>query len=245
MMRVVIAPPYGKTKRFARARTKPGGPIEYFGQLLEADDRMRGRVLDVGCGPDYPEPQPMRDVLARCAQLDGVDPDPAVENHPHLALRWRSEFAEAEIPRAAYDAVMTYNVVEHIRQPRPFLEKVSDVLRSGGAFYAFTPHALHPFAILSRSVQLVGLKDAWRLLSKQKVNPYPAYYRLNRLGAVMKAARHLPFAQLTCHYLPTLQWQMYFPAPLRVFPALYDHLFGLRLQRCAAGFAFKLEKADP
>ena len=244
MMRVVVAPPYGKTKRFAKARTKPGGPIEYFARLLEADDRMRGRVLDVGCGPDYPEPQPMRAVLARCAQLDGVDPDPAVENHPHLALRWCSEFAEAEIPRAAYDAVMTYNVVEHIKQPRLFLEKVCAALRAGGAFYAFTPHALHPFAMVSRLVQRIGLKDAWRVLSKQKVNPYPAFYRLNRLGAVLKAARDLPFTQLTCHYLPTPQWQAYFPAPLRMLPAMYDHLLGLRLQRCAAVIAIQLDKAQ-
>ena len=241
-MRIVIAPTYGKTKRFAKAQIKPGGRSAYFAHLLEADDRMRGRVLDIGCGGDYPEPQPLRAVLARCTQLDGVDPDPAVENHPHLVMRWCSEFAEADIPRAAYDAVMTYNVVEHIRHPRAFLEKASEVLRPGGALYAYTPHALHPFAVLSTSVQRLGLKDAWRLLSKQKVNPYPAYYRLNRLGAVIKAARNLPFVQLTCHYLPTPQWQMYFPAPLRMFPALYDYLVGLRLQRCAAGFVFKLEK---
>ncbi len=243
-MRVVIAPPYGKTKRFAKAQIKPGRRSEYSAHLLEADERMRGRVLDVGCGPNYPAPSPMGDVLAKCGQLDGVAPDPAVQDHPHLTMRWCSEFADADIPRAAYDAVMAYNVVEHIRRPRPLLEKVAEVLKPGGSFYAYTPHAVHPFAILSRSVQRIGLKDAWRLLSKPKVNPYPAFYRLNRLGAVMKAARRLPFAQLTCHYLPTPQWKMYFPAPLRVFPALYDHLFGMRLQRCAAGFVFKLKKAD-
>ncbi len=73
MMRVVVAPPYGKTKRFAKAQTKPGGRSEYFAHLLEADDGMSGRVLDVGCGADYPEPQPMRDVLARCAQLEKAE----------------------------------------------------------------------------------------------------------------------------------------------------------------------------
>ncbi|MCH7847974.1 MAG: methyltransferase domain-containing protein [Planctomycetes bacterium] len=244
MMRVVVAPPYGKTKRFAKARTKPGGPIEYFARLLEADDRMRGRVLDVGCGPDYPEPQPMRDVLARCAQLDGVDPDPAVESHPHLALRWHSEFAEADIPRAAYDAVMTYNVVEHIKQPRLFLEKVCAALRAGGVFYAFTPHAVHPFAMVSRSVQRIGLKNVWRWGSKHKVNPYHAYYRLNSAQAVLKAGRDLSFTQLTCHYLPSPQWQAYFPAPLRILPAMYDHLLGLRFQRCAAVLAIQLDKAE-
>ena len=88
------------------------------------------------------------------------------------------------------------------------------------------------------------MKNVWRRGSKHKVNPYPAYYRLNSAQAVLKAGRDLSFTQLTCHYLPSPQWHAYFPAPLRILPAMYDHLLGLRFQRCAAVLAIQLDKAE-
>jgi 2-polyprenyl-3-methyl-5-hydroxy-6-metoxy-1,4-benzoquinol methylase len=203
---------------------------------------MGQRVLDVGCGGDHPGVEPMQRTLSRCRQLDGVDPDPILWDHPHLTRRWCRTFEQSDVPAASYDAIITYNVLEHVQDARAFLTKACQVLKPGGVLYASTPHAAHPFALLSRFVQTLGLRRLWSGKSRQKVNPYPAFYRCNRLGSILRAARHLDFELAEFHYVPALAWHNYFPAALRFLPRLYDRLFTTRYRRCANVLILKLVK---
>ncbi|MHC4080319.1 MAG: class I SAM-dependent methyltransferase [Planctomycetota bacterium] len=242
-MRVVIAPPYPKARRFAELESDHGGPHDYFARLLDADPRMRQCVLDIGCGADLPRVDRMREVLSGCTRLDGVDPDPGIQGHPHLTRRWCTTFEQSDVPDDSYDAIFTFWVLEHVADARAFLSRTCRVLRPGGVLYAFTPHAVHPFALMTRAVQAVGLRQPWRRSSRQKVNPYPAYYRLNRLGSIVRAARGLNFESAEFHYVPSLAWHNYFPPAVRFLPRLYDRLLTARYRRCANVLIFKLEKA--
>jgi SAM-dependent methyltransferase len=241
---VRIAPAHPHTGCFRELDGARSGPHEYFAELLRADPRLRGRVLDIGCGADFPRSRPVREVLAACARLDGVEPDPSVTEHPGLVQRWCCTIEDADLPSAAYDAAVTFWVVEHIRRPDAFLRKAIDALRPGGALYAFTPHSLHPFALISRTIQAVQLKGVWHRASRKKINEYPAYYRLNRRGRVVAAARRAGFASAEIHYLPCLQWDTYFPRALRFAPHLYDRVLGARFPRAAQILVFKLEKGE-
>ncbi|MHC5022664.1 MAG: class I SAM-dependent methyltransferase [Planctomycetota bacterium] len=242
-LRVNVQPPHWLTGRFSELDQNRSEAQEFFARWVEHDDRMRGHVLDVGCGGDLPEVTAIRALLSRCRQLDGVDPRRCVTDHPALMRRWCDPFEDADVPAETYDAVFTFWVVEHVRRAQPFLQKAHDVLRPGGVFYAFTPHALHPFALIVRLVQLVNLKEIWRRINRRHINAYPAYYRLNRLGSIMHAGRRAGFASADIHYLPCVQWDTYFPRPLRVLPHAYDRLIGGRFQRAGQLLAFRLEKA--
>jgi SAM-dependent methyltransferase len=194
-LEVRIAPPHPLTGRFAELDRRRSDFIEEYASLLEADPRMRCRVLDVGCGCDFPTLEPIARLLRACRRLDGVDPLPCVVDHPGLTERWCGEFETAPIPDDTYDAVFTFFVAEHLRDAGRFFATAARVLVPGGVVHALTPHALHPFAMLSRAIQAVNVKDAWRRATRHKVNAYPAYYRANRLGSVVRAARRAGFTR--------------------------------------------------
>ena len=215
-----------------------------FCRLLLAEAGLKGCVIDIGCGAGFSEP--LEPISGAYAQLDGVDPDAGVAAHPDLTRRWCGRLEDSDVPPAAYDLAYAYTVVEHVRRPRSFLRKVREILKPGGVFWALTPHARHPFAMLSRAVENIGLKGFYRRrLGKSNagsygVNEYPAYYRLNSARQVAKAAKGLGFASATFCYIPCLQWDTYFPKPLRWAPRLYDRLLGIRARSLMLILAYRL-----
>jgi SAM-dependent methyltransferase len=213
----------------------------WFCDRLEAEPGMRGRVLDIGCGPAFPGP------LARISrlpsQLDGVDPAADISGRTDLTLGWPTGFEDAAIPEAAYDLAFAYNVVEHIATARPFFEKVSRVLKPGGVFWALTPHALHPFAYLVRAVQGLRFKQQYAR-NHAGINDYPAYYRLNCVSQVTRAVGDERFAKAEFYRLPCMNWDSYFAPPLRFIPHAYDRVAGVKRGPFMLLFAMQLTRAS-
>ncbi len=217
-----------------------------FAQLLLATPQLRGRVLDIGCGAELPEA--LKSLRSHFGQLDGVDPDQSIVNHPLLHQRWWGTLEGRDVPPESYDLAYAYNVVEHLPRPRRFLRKVCEVLKPGGVFYALTPNAVHPFAVLSRAIEKAGLKTFARQRlgvaenGKMRVNDYPAYYRCNSPQAVRQAIQGLGFKRATFLFHPCVQWDNYFPAWLRWAPRGYDFMFGSRFTPLMQVFMMRLEK---
>jgi len=59
--------------------------------------------------------------------------------HPALENRWQGEFETAPIPEQTYDLAIAFNVVEHIKNSRSFIDRVAAILKPGGVFWALTP----------------------------------------------------------------------------------------------------------
>lgn len=216
---------------------------QWVADRIAEDPRFRGRVLDVGCGGGTQNPhiRPLYDLPAR---IDGVDPSPGVHEHPFLASRWQAPFEEADLPADAYDALLAFNVVEHVDRPDRFMAQAYRVLKPGGRFYAVTPTGTHPFAWTVRLLQALRLKE--RLVaSREGWNDYPAWYRLNSRGAIARHGDAAGFERAQLTYHPTLQWHQYFPRPLRFAPAAFDYALGLRLRPLHARLLFYLEKPGP
>jgi len=217
-----------------------------FAELLLQAPQRQGRVLDIGCGDDFPEG--LACLRGQLGPLDGVDPDPAIVRHPHLQRRWQSPLESSAVPNGSYSMAYAYNVVEHVANPRPFLEKVHALLEPGGVFFALAPNATHPFAMLSRSIEVIGLKGFARRqiglaeTGELRVNDYPAYYRCNSPRAVRRAIRGLGFSEVTFYFHPCVQWDHYFPRLLRWAPHSYDFALGSRVTSLMQVFMFRLQK---
>lgn len=209
-----------------------------FTRLLRQDGQVTGDLLDIGAGPG---PNPfLANVFGEDAVIDGVDIDPCVLENKQLRRCWHSPFETSDIPSNHYGLATAYNVVEHIDAARPFFEKLADVLKPGGVFWAYTPNARHPFAILSRSIELIGLKGHFAAVD-ESVNDYPAYYRLNSLPTVTKTIRDLPFVSAKFYYLYVPGWVNYFPKAIQFAPKMYD---AVTAGRSTGVIVYRLEKSS-
>jgi SAM-dependent methyltransferase len=218
-----------------------------FVRLVGESAQIGGQVLDIGCGSALPKA--LSGLQGRFGILDGVDPDPGMVRHPLLRRGWNSCFESAEIPEASYDLAYAYNVLEHLADPRPFFRKLHQVLKPGGVCWALTPNAAHPFAVLSRLIEVIGLKGFTRRRlgvdqssGEMMVNDYPAYYRCNSPGALSRVVSDLGFSHVTFYFHRCVQWDSYFPRFLRWLPWSYDFLVGTRIPRLMQIFIVRLEK---
>ncbi|MEM1423578.1 MAG: methyltransferase domain-containing protein [Planctomycetota bacterium] len=219
---------------------------EYFTDMILQDGRLGGDVLDAGCGTSGPDNTDIQRVYDTIGTLDGVDPaspDEGVDVSRWYRERWTGMPQDVGIPREAYDAVISFNVLEHVDDPAVYMTTCVDALKPGGVMYAYGPHGLHPFAVCVRLVE--RLSDKRKLLDATNTvgNDYPAYYRLSTRRRLEKAVRGLPVESIEVHYHPSLQWKSYFPSSMKWMPWIYDRAIGVHCKGIAQQFFFKLEKS--
>jgi SAM-dependent methyltransferase len=217
--------------------------FKFFLDCIKDDPRLRGRVLDVGCGerPSVITVGALFPVYQLAASLDGLDPFPGVASHPWMEHAWVGEAEKVDLPREAYDASLAINVPEHIADPVPFLRAIACTLKPGGVLYAITPHARHPFAWSVRLIQAINLKRRMAA-GNAEFNDYPAYYRLNSRAAVTRAGEAAGYAAARVYYHPHTHWRTYLPTVLRPAGWFYDATLGIHVMSAAQQFMFMLEK---
>ncbi|GJM18026.1 MAG: hypothetical protein DHS20C14_02390 [Phycisphaeraceae bacterium] len=251
-MRVTLHSPDAQGRNFAWLDEHRDSWMAPFADMMNEDDRVIGRVLDVGCAdePASSEGTVIRAALSRIGTWDGLDPSDDVFKHPLLTRRWKGGVEElvanGEIPESEYDAAISCFVFEHVADPRAHLAAIHKTLKPGGVVMGYTPNWWHPFAMVSRSIELIGLKDRFSNDGSDsdvaKVNAYPAYYRLGSAGRIAKAARGLGYSALDVWYMPCTQWQQYFPSAMRFAPRLYARLFGTKVRGLHQMIVFRLQK---
>jgi SAM-dependent methyltransferase len=130
-------------------RTLPGIPEEnyWFQRHVVAYRFAAGRVaglevLDAGCGEGYGCAM----LAERAASVTGVDIEHSVIEHAAAAyppVRFeRADLLELPWPDASFDAVVSFQVIEHLQRPREFVSECARVLRPGGSLILSTPNRL-------------------------------------------------------------------------------------------------------
>jgi len=116
--------------------------IELFREEFP-NENIRGAVLDLGCGP--------ADIAIRFARaypecvVDGVDGAEAMLARGRARLReedlgervrlLRAYFPGAQLPAAAYDALISNSLLHHMRQPTALWETVKRCARPGAPLF--------------------------------------------------------------------------------------------------------------
>jgi SAM-dependent methyltransferase len=124
--------------------------LDHCGRLMhlkaydEAVAMAAGRdILDVGCNVGYGT----RRFLAAAGRVAGVDVSPrAIEAATATAVDGRPEFLTIDglslpFPDASFDLVVSFQVIEHVLDPLPFLDEIIRISRPGGAVILTTPNA--------------------------------------------------------------------------------------------------------
>jgi SAM-dependent methyltransferase len=125
--------------------------------------KQGGRLLDAGCASGV--------LLGLAADagwdVTGVEPSEVLAAKAKENLNGRgmvicATLQEAGLPLAAFDVLTLWDVLEHVREPVPFLRTCTSLLRPGGYLIANVPD------IGSRPARLLG--ERWPLLLAEHLN---------------------------------------------------------------------------
>jgi len=130
-------------------RTLPGIPEEnYWFQrhvvaYQMAAAMVAGReVLDAGVGEGYGAAM----LASTAASVVGVDIEADVIDHAATAypsVRFQTaDLVSLPFPDGSFDAVVSFQVIEHLQRPREFVSECARVLRPGGRLILSTPNRL-------------------------------------------------------------------------------------------------------
>ena len=95
-----------------------------------------GKVLDVGCGNGLL----LREFIKLGWQAYGIDPSPWAKQCAEGYEVYRSTLHGAALPDDHFDAVMNTAVLEHVAQPRGYVEEIIRILKPGGCAYFNVPN---------------------------------------------------------------------------------------------------------
>ena len=121
----------------ATARLQLGEIDAYCGQL--GFSKRRGRLLEIGCGHG----NFLLEARAQGYQVAGLEysADAAQKANQNLAadLVQVGAVGQTPLPKSSYDICVLADVIEHVRNPKDFLQHVWHVLKPDGIIFVATP----------------------------------------------------------------------------------------------------------
>ncbi len=104
-----------------------------------AAERITGDVLEIGTGAGYGI-EVVAPKARKFVTLDKHTPAAELISRPDVEFH-QAVVPPLEFPDASFDCVISFQVIEHIRNDRKFVREIHRVLRPGGRFIVTTPNA--------------------------------------------------------------------------------------------------------
>ncbi len=216
----------GHLTREVIATPAPRGGVAGFAAWVAQECPQGGRVLNIGAGKNLSGR--LRPVRRRAGCLVGIDPDSAIHDNDTLDERHQATLQEyARQDPEPFDLAFSVFVLEHVSDPRTFVDAAARVLRPGGVLMGLTVNKWHYFGLATWAATRTGVSEPLlrRLRPAEQVASYhfATEYRINTIRAVTSHLRHSGFAsvEFRCWDLPTL-YEPYLPPRVRGFATAYD-----------------------
>ncbi|MEZ4215000.1 MAG: methyltransferase domain-containing protein [Myxococcota bacterium] len=97
------------------------------------------RVLDLGCGSGYGAAS-LAEAAGLVVAIDRVRPDAA--SRRGRAAFVRADIAALPIAPASFDLIVSFQVIEHLEDPAPYLTAIARMLKPTGCVLVTTPNLL-------------------------------------------------------------------------------------------------------
>ena len=104
-----------------------------------APHKFSGALLDLGCSSGAF----LESFKAESWRLYGIEmsPESAITAQAKSGAQvFVGDILEAPFPRASFDVITCFDVLEHLYEPRKVMEKVAEWLKPGGIFYVLVPN---------------------------------------------------------------------------------------------------------
>jgi 2-polyprenyl-3-methyl-5-hydroxy-6-metoxy-1,4-benzoquinol methylase len=129
---------------------------DYYLSIIEKFT-TKGKLLDVGAGKGYL----MQAAMNRGWDVEGYEID--YELTKKLADKYKvkmfgGDFASLSIAPESYNAVTMHQVIEHLKDPKPYLTKINNILKPGGVLFLVQPNICSRSAIFKFTLEKLGLK---------------------------------------------------------------------------------------
>lgn len=149
--------------------------IKRYHEILDGLEvfRQTNNLIDVGCGNGYF----LQTAKKRGWNVFGVEATKeAVTKCEEKGIQMHlGELETGSFPGVTFDVVASFEVLEHMSDPKSEVEKFFSILRAGGAVYATTPN----FNSLSRHL----LKSRWNVVTYPEHLSYFSRRSIKRLFA--------------------------------------------------------------
>lgn len=136
-----------------------------------------GKLLDVGCATGFFIDEAQR----RGWAVEGLDVSAFGVDHARThygVAAYHSALTEIELPAGAYDMVTMWDVIEHVPDPKAYVHKAAELLRSGGVISLATPD------VDSLPARLAGRRWVGYKLSEEHVY----YFSIKTLSRMLDEA---------------------------------------------------------
>jgi len=111
--------------------------------LESAEERIRGAVLENGCGVG----KYVEHLTPFAGHVFGLEYDyeRCIEAHQNSRLILNAAGENLPFPDSSFDLILSHEVLEHVRDDRLVTEEMVRVLRPGGRLILFVPNRGYPF----------------------------------------------------------------------------------------------------
>ncbi len=157
--------------------------------------KAHGRILDLGCGTGYGTSE-LAEALPQTFAVDRISPDSAAR-HPRASFI-RADAAHLPFRPQIFDMVVSFQVIEHLEDPEPYVNAIARLLVPGGVALITTPNILesdreNPFHVHEYQADELGnlLRSRFAEVEMLGVSARPepkAYYdaRLRRIRSIVR-----------------------------------------------------------
>mgnify|MGYP001189969699 CR=1 FL=1 len=196
-----------------------------FVRLLIDECRRIGpgcRALDIGCGHGIGrKPAYTAAVRDAVGELWGLEPDTGEMPTADLFHQFQHATMEtAVLPEAHFDIAYSFMVVEHVADPRSYMDAVARCLKPGGIHFFITVNGAHYFAKCAGAMRRLRLEEiVLRLLrGRAEVDEYhyPVQYKMNTPRVLDRLATQTGFNAPDYVFVEERGPEPYMKGPLRL-----------------------------
>jgi SAM-dependent methyltransferase len=200
------------------------------------------RLLDAGCGADFPFVKHYGPRVGFALGVDRCPPKVVVEKPAHVLV---ADLEQLPLDGDRFDLVISRSVVEHLEHPQPVFRELARVLRPGGKLVFTTPNKFY-YSCLIALITPESLKARYfrTVFGADAYDYFPVRYRANTRRALRRMAAAAGLRVLRLEGVRHYPYYLMFSPLLFRAGILYDRVVTrLGLQSLQSTWLVVMEKA--